>query len=65
MTKLEALAVELHDHMWQNMGVTDDWLLQVGGDDEAVTELIRLLNELQDEIKANGYNHIEYCRRLP
>ena len=50
MTKLEALAVELHDHMWSNLGVNDDWPLQVGGDDEEITRLIELLNELQDEI---------------
>ena len=65
MTKLEELAVELHDHMWLNMGVTADWPLQVSGDDEATDRLIDLLNELQGEIKINGYNQIEYCRRLP
>ena len=51
MTKLERLAVELHDHMWRNIGVTTDWPLQVGGDDDAVDKLIDLLNKLQNEIK--------------
>ena len=60
MTKLEALAVELHNHMWTNMGVTADWPLQVCGDDGAIMEFVRLMNELQDEIMANGYNRIQY-----
>jgi hypothetical protein len=64
MTKLEELAVELHDHIWSNIGVTDDWPLQIHGDDEAVDEFSRLMNELQHEIKASGYNHIEYNPRL-
>jgi hypothetical protein len=65
MTKLEALAVELHDHMWSNMGTNDDWPLQVCGDDEAVDKLVDLLNKMQGEIKENGYNQIEYCSKLP
>jgi hypothetical protein len=65
VTRLEALAVEFHDLMWSNMGTNDDWPLQLCGDDEAVNELTRLLNEMQREIKAHGYNHIEYNPRLP
>jgi hypothetical protein len=65
VTKLEALAVEFHDLMWLNMGTNDDWPLHLCGDDEAVSELIRLLNEMQHEIKACGYNQIEYNPRLP
>jgi hypothetical protein len=58
MTNLEALAVELHDHLWFNIGNSADWPLHMGGDDDAVDKLIYLLNELQREVKANGYNHI-------
>jgi hypothetical protein len=66
MTKLEALAVELHDLIWSNMGVTDDWPLKVCADeDEVIDEFMRLLNEMQREIKACGFNHIEYNPRLP
>ena len=34
---LEASAIRLHDHMWENMGVNDDWPLQMAGDDDALT----------------------------
>ena len=64
-TALEAIAIQLHDHLWENMGVSDDWLIQLGGDDEAVTKMIRLMNELQEEIKASGISHQHYCRYLP
>jgi hypothetical protein len=52
MTRLENLAVALHDHIWKYVGAGDnDWLLEIGGDDEEITELIMLLNAIQDEIK--------------
>jgi hypothetical protein len=62
---LEASAIRLHDHMWENLGVNDDWPLQMTGDDDAVTRLVRLLNELQDEIKSSGIPHRNYHRVLP
>lgn len=65
MTKLEVLAVVLHDHLWSNMGTNDDWPLQLCGDDKAIDRLTYLLNEMQREIKANGYNIIEYNPKLP
>jgi hypothetical protein len=55
MTRLEQLAIALYDHIWQYVGVNDDWLIQIGGDDEQITELIRLLNQVQDELKLRGY----------
>ena len=61
MTKLEELAIELHDLLWSNVGTTADWPLEVSSDeDEVVDQLIELLNEIQDEIKRCGYNRIEY-----
>jgi len=60
-TDLERAAIELHDHLWKNLGVTDDWPLQVGGDDEEVTEMIRLMNLLQRAIRASGFQRIAYC----
>ena len=67
MSELEAAAIKLHDLLWENVGVTDDWPLQVGGDDEVVTQMIRLMNELQDAIKASGHARRAYCQdgRLP
>lgn len=55
MTRLEQLAIALYDHIWQYVGVNDDWLIQIGGDDEQITELIMLLNLVQDELKLRGY----------
>jgi hypothetical protein len=55
MTKLEKLAVALYWHLWQYIGESDDWPIQVCGDDDEITELIRLLNEVQDELKLRGY----------
>jgi hypothetical protein len=63
MTKLESAAIELHDHLWANMGVSDEWLLHLGGDDEAVERVIGLLNALQDAIRESGYARMEYCPR--
>jgi hypothetical protein len=60
MTKLEEAAIAVHDYIWQNTGTNDDWPLQFSGDDDEVMEVIRLLNELQDEIKKSGYARIEY-----
>ena len=37
------------------MGLSDEWLLQVSGDREVVSDLIRILNGLQEAIKASGY----------
>ena len=52
MTKLETLAVELHDHMWSNVGTEweGDWPLEIYGEDKTVTGFIKLMNKLQDEI---------------
>lgn len=58
MTNLEALAVELHDHLWFNIGVNADWPLHLGGDDDAVEKLVNLLNEVQREITACGYHAV-------
>lgn len=71
MTDLERAAIDLHDFVWFNTTVerlSDDWPLQVGGDDAAVTEFIRLMNGLQHEIRASGYQMIPYCaedQKLP
>ena len=66
MTKLERVAIELHDHLWENVQVgaqlpSDEWPLHIGGDDRELTELIRLLNSLQKAIKASGHQRIKYC----
>ena len=61
---LEAAAIRLHDHMWKKMDVNMTGRLEVGGDDKAVKRLIRLLNELQDEIKSSGIPHREYGPNL-
>jgi hypothetical protein len=55
MSRLEELAIDLYGHLYENMGTTDDWPLHVGGDDGEVTKLIRLLNQIQDELKILGY----------
>ena len=47
-------AIELHDLIWENTGLSDEWLLQVSGDREVVSDLIRILNGLQEAIKASG-----------
>lgn len=55
MSRLERLAISLYGHLWENMGVTADWPLNLGGDDDEVTEIISLLNQIQDELKLLGY----------
>jgi hypothetical protein len=60
MTNLERLAVRLHDHLWANMGIGDEWTMSLGGDDKEVTEFIEILNALQTEIKAQGFQTCEY-----
>ena len=57
---LEGAAIRLHDHMWENMGPNEEWLLEITGDDDTVMRLIRLLNELQDEILTSGIPHRDY-----
>lgn len=63
MTAVEDAAINLHDYMWENLGVTADWPLQMSGDDKAISEVIRLLNGLQAEIKRGGLARKEYCRK--
>jgi hypothetical protein len=71
VTDLERAAIELHDFVWVNTTaerLSDDWPLQIAGDDQAVTEFIRLMNGLQNAIRASGHQRIAYCaedRRLP
>jgi hypothetical protein len=57
MSKLEELTVELHNHLWRTMGVTDDWTIQIGGTDEDITKLIEILNQIQEEMKQKGYHN--------
>ena len=63
---LEASAIRLHDHMWENISPNssahDEGLLDITGDDDVLDRMIRLLNELQDEIKASGIAHRNYSR---
>lgn len=68
MTKIEAAAIALHDFLWERLGEpNDEWPLQLSGDDESLSEAIRLLNELQEAIKASGYAPRDYSPhwRLP
>lgn len=60
MTKVERLAVRLHDHLWANMGFGDEWTISLGGDDKEMTEFIEILNALQAEIKKRGLQTCEY-----
>jgi hypothetical protein len=52
-TPLEEAAINLHDFLWENAGDTEDWPVHLSGD--GIDELIRLLNKLQNEIKAAGF----------
>lgn len=54
MSRLEELAVRLQTHLWENVGVTDEWPIQICGDDGAITKLIELLNEMQHELRVRG-----------
>jgi hypothetical protein len=55
MSKLEELAIKLYDHLWHSIGMTDEGAIQIGGDDVEITELIGLLNQIQQELKLKGY----------
>jgi hypothetical protein len=61
MTELESAAIELYDYIWHNVGTSADWPLELGGDDAAINEVIRLLNKLQDEIVARDLHRIDYA----
>ena len=59
-TDLERLAIALHDLLWENVGVSDEWRLHMEGDDEVVSRFLELLNELQAAIKASGFQRQKY-----
>ena len=63
MTALEDAAIELHDHIWKYVGLTDDWPIHIGGDDAEVIELVRLMNQLRDRITESGYARMQYARK--
>jgi hypothetical protein len=65
MSELERLAIKLHDFLWENMGVSAEWPLELGGDEEVVEEVIVLLNGIQDAIVASGYGRRKYSGRMP
>ena len=55
----------MHDFLWENVGIgeewmSDEWPLQIRGDDEAVGKFCRLMNGLQVAIKASGQGRIDY-----
>jgi hypothetical protein len=54
MSRLEVLAMRLQTHLQENVGETEEWPIQIWGDDAEITKLIELLNELQFELKARG-----------
>jgi hypothetical protein len=68
-TPLEQAAIDLHDFLWDNLGVgaaqqvISEWPLQLSGDDETVPHTINLLNKLQEEIKASGFSKKVYQPR--
>jgi hypothetical protein len=64
-TPLEQAAINLHDFLWDNIGVTDDWPVKLSGDDGSTTQTIDLLNKLQEEIEASGLSTKSYHPHLP
>jgi Bacterial RNA polymerase, alpha chain C terminal domain len=64
-TPLEQAAINLHDFLWDNIGVTDDWPVKLSGDDGSTTQTIDLLNRLQEEIEAAGLSTKSYHPHLP
>jgi hypothetical protein len=59
VSRLEELVVQLQAHLQENVGETDEWPIQICGDDAEITKLIELLNELQLELKARGIFNLE------
>jgi hypothetical protein len=51
---LEELVMQLQAHLQENVGETEEWPIQICGDDAEITRLIELLNELQLELKVRG-----------
>jgi hypothetical protein len=63
MTEIERAAIWLHDYLWANMGVSDEWPIQMGGEDGAASNVITLMNELQEAIRKSPYPHKLYSPR--
>jgi hypothetical protein len=61
MSRLEVLAMRLQAHLQENVGETEEWPIQICGDDAEITRLIELLNEVQLELKARGLNTERFC----
>jgi hypothetical protein len=60
LRELVERAIELHDFLWENLGVTADWPLNIGGDDESAEEFCKLMNGLQWAIVASGKERRKY-----
>ena len=65
LSELELAAISLHDYLWANLGPAEDdeWPLSLIGADDALPEAVRLMNELQEAIKASGYARVDYRKR--
>ena len=54
ISRLEELTWQLQTHLLENVGETDEWPIQICGDDREITKLIELLNEVRQELKVRG-----------
>ena len=63
-TPLEQTAIALHDFLYDNMGLSSDWPLQVSSDSQqTIRTFTSLLNALQQEIQAAGLSTKVYDPR--
>jgi hypothetical protein len=60
---LEELVMQLQAHLQENVGETEEWPIQICGDDAEITRLIELLNELQLELKVRGVTNKNFSFR--
>ena len=63
-TPLELAAIALYDFLYENMGLSADWPLQVSSDSQqTIATFTSLLNALQQEIEAAGLSTKVYDPR--
>jgi len=59
-TSLERAAIKLHCFLHDNLGHTTGWPVRMVGDEEALSKLCELLNNLQDEIERAGHTPVRW-----